>query len=68
MGRHNQIEHILTGDGIQVYLMSDRSGQLTVSKQTTHRVHMERFDLKKLNGVEGKEQYRVEISNRFTAW
>jgi hypothetical protein len=39
--------------------------RLTVSKQTMHRVHMERFNLKKLNEVEGKEQYRVEISNRF---
>jgi hypothetical protein len=28
---------------------------------------MERFILKKLNEVEGKEQYRVEISNRITA-
>jgi hypothetical protein len=28
---------------------------------------MERFNLKKLNKVEGKEQYHVEISNRFTA-
>jgi hypothetical protein len=28
---------------------------------------MERFNLKKLNDVEGKEQYRVEISNRFSA-
>jgi hypothetical protein len=27
---------------------------------------MERFNLKKLNKVEGKEQYRVDISNRFT--
>jgi hypothetical protein len=26
---------------------------------------MERFDLKKLNEVEGKEQFRVEVSNRF---
>jgi hypothetical protein len=26
---------------------------------------MERFNLKKLNEVEGKEQYCVEISNRF---
>jgi hypothetical protein len=37
--------------------------RLTVSKQTTFRVHMERLNLKKLNEVEGKEQYRVEISN-----
>jgi hypothetical protein len=28
---------------------------------------MERFDLKKLNEVEGKEQYWHEISNRFAA-
>ncbi|PNF20264.1 hypothetical protein B7P43_G15395 [Cryptotermes secundus] len=30
--------------------------RLAVSKQTTHRVHMERFNLKKFNEVEGKEQ------------
>jgi hypothetical protein len=41
--------------------------RLAVSKQTTHRLHMERFNLKKLNEVEGKEQYHVEISNRFAA-
>jgi hypothetical protein len=35
--------------------------RLAVSKQTTHRVHMERFNLKKLNEVESKEQDRVEI-------
>jgi hypothetical protein len=28
---------------------------------------MERFNLKKLNEVEGKEQCLVEISNRFAA-
>jgi hypothetical protein len=28
---------------------------------------MERFNLKKLNEVDGKEQYWVEISNRFPA-
>jgi hypothetical protein len=28
---------------------------------------MERFNLKKLNEVEGKEQYRVEVSNMFAA-
>jgi hypothetical protein len=38
-----------------------------VSKQTTHRFHAERFSLKKLNEVEGKEQYRVETTNRFAA-
>jgi hypothetical protein len=37
--------------------------RLAVSKQSTRRVHMERFNLKKLS----KERYRVEISNRSAA-
>jgi hypothetical protein len=42
--------------------------RLAVSKQKkTHTVHMGRFNLKKLNQVEGKEQYQVEISNRFVS-
>jgi hypothetical protein len=41
--------------------------RLGVSKQRTHRFHMERFSLKNLNEAEGKEQHRVEIANRFTA-
>jgi hypothetical protein len=41
--------------------------RLAVNKQRSHRFHMERFNLKKLNQVQGKEQYRVEVSNRFAA-
>jgi hypothetical protein len=41
--------------------------RLAVNKQRSHRFRMERFNLKKLNKVEGKEQFRVEISNRFAA-
>jgi hypothetical protein len=40
--------------------------RLAVSKQTTQKFIC-RFYLKKLNVTEGKEYYRVEISNRFTA-
>jgi hypothetical protein len=29
---------------------------------------MESFNLKKLNKVEGKEQYHIEISNRFAVF
>jgi hypothetical protein len=29
---------------------------------------MERFSLKKLNEIEGTEQYRVEISKSFAGW
>jgi hypothetical protein len=42
-------------------------GRLAVSKRTMQRDHMERFNLKKLNEVEDKEHYQVEISNRFAA-
>jgi hypothetical protein len=38
-----------------------------VNKQRSHSLHTERFNLKKLNDVEGKEQFRVEVSNRFAA-
>jgi hypothetical protein len=38
--------------------------RLELSKQTLHRFHMEKFNLKKLNEVEGELQYYVEISNR----
>jgi hypothetical protein len=50
------------------YLVVAKVGErLAVNKQRSHRFHMERFNLKKLNEVEGKEQFHVEVSNRFTA-
>jgi hypothetical protein len=42
--------------------------RLAVNKQRSHILHMERFNLKKLNEVEGKDQYRVEVLNRFAAF
>jgi hypothetical protein len=42
--------------------------RLALSKQTRHRFPMEQFNLTKLKGVEGKGQYRFEISNRFAAF
>jgi hypothetical protein len=41
--------------------------RLAVNKQRLHRFRMERFNLKKLNEVEAKEQYHVEVSNRFAS-
>jgi hypothetical protein len=41
--------------------------RLAVNKQGSHTFHMERFNLKKVNEVEGKEKYHVEVSNRFAA-
>jgi hypothetical protein len=42
--------------------------RLAVNKQKSHRFHMERFNLRKLNEVEGKEKYRIQVSNRFAAF
>jgi hypothetical protein len=35
--------------------------RIAVNKQGSHKFHMERLNLKKLNEVEGKEKYRVEV-------
>jgi hypothetical protein len=41
--------------------------RLAVNKHGSHKCHMETFILNRLNEVEGKEKYRVEVSNRFAA-
>jgi hypothetical protein len=41
--------------------------RLAVNKQGSHKLHMERLNHKKLNEVEGKEKYRVEVSKGFAA-
>jgi hypothetical protein len=38
--------------------------RLAVNKQRSHRFYMERFNPNKLNDVEGKKQFRVEVLNR----
>jgi hypothetical protein len=68
------------GDGIDILILDILSfrapdylvvanvrERLAVSKRRSHGFHMERFNLLKLNEVESKEQYRVEVSNRFAA-
>jgi len=41
--------------------------RLAVIKQTTQRFDGERFNLRKLNELEVKKQYQIEITNRFAA-
>jgi hypothetical protein len=41
--------------------------RISVSNRARQKFDIERFDLKKLNDVEVKEKYQVEISNRFAA-
>jgi hypothetical protein len=40
--------------------------RLSVSKRVMQNSDLERFGLKKLDGVEVKEKYQLEISNRYT--
>jgi hypothetical protein len=41
--------------------------RLLVSKRVAQKFDMQRFDLRKLNNAEVKEQYQVKITNRFAA-
>jgi hypothetical protein len=41
--------------------------RISVSKQARQNSDLERFDLKKLDNIEVKVRYQVEISNRFAA-
>jgi hypothetical protein len=40
---------------------------ILVSKRARRKFDLERFELKKLDYLEVKEEYQVEISNRFAA-
>jgi hypothetical protein len=39
--------------------------RIAVNKQGSHKFHMDKLNLNKLNEVEDKEKYRDEVSNRF---
>ena len=41
--------------------------RLAISKQAAHRFDGEIFNLRKLNELEVRKQYQIEITNRFTA-
>ena len=42
--------------------------RLAVSKQAAQKFDGERFNLRKLNELEVRKQYQIEITNRFAAW
>jgi len=41
--------------------------RLTVSKQAAQKLDVERFNLRKINDLEVKKQYQINMSNRFAA-
>ena len=40
---------------------------MAVSKQAVQKFDVERFNLRKLDELDGRKQYEIKISNRFTA-
>jgi hypothetical protein len=42
-----------------------RRKKFSVIKRVAQKFHMQRFDLRKLNDAEVKEQYQVKITNRY---
>jgi hypothetical protein len=74
---HNQIDHILIDrrkivldvrsfraadcDTDHYLVVAKIRERLAVNKQESHKFQMEKFNLKKLNEVEGKEKYHVEV-------
>jgi hypothetical protein len=48
-------------DGDHYLVVAKVRERLSVNKQRSQRFDMKRFDLKKLNDVEDKEQFRVEV-------
>jgi hypothetical protein len=72
MGRHLNVLDVRSSwaadcDSDHYLVVAKFRERLAVNKQRSHRFDMERVNLKKLNEVEGKVQFRVEVSNRFSA-
>ena len=52
-------------DTDQYLVIAKVSGRLAVGKQVAQRFDRQRFNLRKLNEPEVREQYRIKITNRF---
>jgi hypothetical protein len=54
-------------DTVHCLVVAKVRERLAVNKQRSQRFNMERFNLKKLNKVVGKDKYCIEVSYRFVA-
>jgi hypothetical protein len=62
--------HSLSGE-LTVILISvwwlQKLGSLAINKQLAQNSEVERYNLRKLNELEVRKEYQIEISNRFAA-
>jgi hypothetical protein len=70
--RHSNILHVRSFRGADCdtdhyLLVTKLRERISVSKRARQNCDLERFDLKKLDVVEVKEKYQIEVSNRFAA-
>jgi hypothetical protein len=66
--RHSSILHVRSFRGADHYLVGAKVRErLAVSKRAAQKIGTERFNLKKLNKVDVKEQHQVTVRNKFAA-
>jgi hypothetical protein len=59
--------YICDFDTDQYLMVAKIREKLAANKQRPHRFNTEMFSIKTLNEAQGREKYRVEVSNRFAA-
>jgi hypothetical protein len=66
---HNQIDHVLIGkrradcDTDHFLVVAKLSKRISVSKRARQKFDLQRFDMRKLDDVEVKRKYQMELSN-----
>jgi len=55
----------VSGELIVIQVIAKVRERLAVGKQATQRLDRHRFNLSKLNALEVRKQYQIEITNRF---
>jgi hypothetical protein len=62
-----EIKHVFDKFPKTRIFLGDFNSKVSTEDIFKHKFHMERFNLKKLTEVKGKEQCHVEVSDRFAS-